>query len=86
MIINGPQVDLPPELTFTLKKKGWQPLRPGQIYALFWESILTVDLASADKLMERVMEIHKIATQFGINHMFKTVKTSSENVNLAEIL
>lgn len=86
MIINGPPAELPIELMSTLKKKGWQTLRPGQIYALFWDSILTVDQADADKLMERVMEIHKVAIQCGVNHMFKTVKTSSAEAKYPEIL
>lgn len=86
MIISGPPVELPIELSTTLRRKGWQALRPGQIYALFWDSILTVDQANADRLMERVMEIHKVATQFGINHMFKTVKTSSADARYPEIL
>jgi len=86
MIISGPPVELPVELTTTLRRKGWQALRPGQIYALFWDSVLTLDAADADKLMERVMEIHRVATQFGVNHMFKTVKTSSEDMKYPEIL
>jgi hypothetical protein len=86
MIISGPPVELPIELTTVLRMKGWQTLRSGQIYALFWDSILTIDPTNADKLMERVMEIHKVASQFGVNHMFKTVKTSSADVNYPEIL
>jgi len=86
LIVSGPPVELPTELTSTLKKRGWQALRAGQIYALFWDSVLSVDPADADKLMERVMEIHKVANQYGINHMFKTVKTSSSDVTYPEML
>ena len=75
MIINGPAKEPPDELAAILRKCGWLSLRPGQIYALFWDMILAADPADADKLMERVMEIHNVATKLGINHTFKTVKT-----------
>jgi len=86
MIINGSPAELPTELSSTLKQRGWHALRPGQIYALFWDSILVVDTSDADKLMQRVMEIHKLASQFGISHMFKTIKTSANETRYPEIL
>ncbi len=86
MIISGPPAELPFELTTTLKNKGWQTLRHGQIYALFWDAVLQVDTSDAEKLMQRVLEIHKMATQFRINHTFKTVKTAEASANYPEIL
>jgi len=85
MIISGPPADLPCEFAATLKRKGWQTLRPGQIYALFWDSVLQVDSSDAEKLMQRVLEIHKLATQYKINHMFKTVKTTEMSAGYQEI-
>ena len=86
MIISGPPVEMPAELAKSLSRRGWQALRPGQIYALFWDNVLADDPSDAEKLMERVMEIHRVATRFGVNHMFKTVKSSEEEPRFPEIL
>jgi len=75
MIINGPAKEPPSELSTVLKRCGWLSLKPGQIYALFWDTILSSDTADANKLMGRVMEIHEAASKMGIAHSFKTVKT-----------
>ncbi len=85
MIISGAPAELPYEFAATLKRKGWQTLRPGQIYALFWDTVLQLDTSDADKLMQRVMEIHRMAAQLNINHTFKTVKTTDINAGYQQI-
>ena len=86
MILKKVGEKLPDDLKDILKNQGWQVLRPGHIYALFWDQVLVKDTSTTDKLMERVVEVHKIASKLGVKHMFKTVKTSEVNVSYPEFL
>ena len=84
MILKNSVENVPDELSDVLRHRGWQILRPGHIYALFWDQVLIVDTANTDKLMERVMEVHKVASQLGVDHMFKTVRTSEAGMTYPE--
>jgi len=86
LIVNGPPISIPEELDEALKRRGWQTIRPGQIYAIYWDCVLNEDPSDANKLMERVMHIHKLATQHGITHTFKTVKTTAYEARYPEIV
>lgn len=85
MIVKSSSTELPTKLESVMRNRGWQTLRPGQVYALFWDQVLSVDTSDADKLMERVMEIHKLASSLGVNHMFKTVRTAGDQAEYPEL-
>jgi len=86
MIMTSPQPNLPEQLATILRSRGWLTVRPGQIFAIFWDQILLSETSDADKLMERVIEVHKIAAQLGLAHMFKTIKTSGERSEIPDLL
>lgn len=86
MIIKEQPKEVPKKLAQLLLDRGWQTLRPGQVYALFWDQVLRVDTSDADKLMERVMEIHRLASQLGLSHMFKTIRTAGNQAEYPELL